>query len=184
MRIAVVDDCAADRAWLAEALERLLARQGPEGAVEAFGSGEAFLAAEALRRFDPDCLLVFSTSSRDHALEGYRVQAVQYLVKPYGAEALEALFRQLRRLLPAPEKYLELRTGRQAIRVRLSSLLWAEHFQHQVRLHTLRDGVLASRLTFREFTDGTRVPVSRDLARAARSAFGDWLFRAGRGEAP
>ena len=45
--------------------------------------------ARRLRAFDPDCLLVFSTFSPDHALEGYRVQAAQYLVKPYAAAELE-----------------------------------------------------------------------------------------------
>ena len=238
MRVAVVDDCAADRVWLVRELEQLLNRRRLEGTVTALDSGEAFLAAaqaerfdlafldiymremsgvtaaQALRRFDPDCLLVFSTSSTDHALEGYRVQAVQYLVKPYEAEELDRLFDRLERFLPAPEKYIDLRSGRQSIRVRLRDILWAEHFQHQVCLHTAGGEVLSTRLTFREFTelltpdprffvcgrgllvnldgmadfdgrnfrlaDGTRLPVSRDLAGAARSAFGDRLFHGGR----
>ena len=99
----------------------------------------------------PDCLLVFSTFSPDHALEGYRVQAAQYLVKPYAAAELERVFDQLARLLPAPEKYLELRTGRQTVRLRLGDILWAEHYQHQVRVHTAGGEVLSTRLTFGEF---------------------------------
>lgn len=239
MRVAVVDDNARDRAWLAEELEALLARRGLVGSVTAFDRGGAFLeaaraerfalafldiymegsdgveTARALRAFDPDCLLVFSTSSADHALEGYRVQAVQYLVKPYGPEELERLFNLLERVFPAPEKYMELRSGRQDVRVRLGEVLWAEHFQHQVRVHTTGGGVLSTRLTFREFTEllagdprffvcgrgllvnldhaadfdgrdfhldgGTRLPVSRNLVGAARSAFGDRLFHQGKG---
>lgn len=234
MRAAVVDDNARDRAWLVGELEALLARRRLEAGVTAFSRGGDFLAAarkepfalafldvymdgmdgvetaKALREFDPACLLVFSTSSKDHALEGYRVQAVDYLVKPYDAAALEDLFDRLERLFPAPEKYVELRSGRQDVRVRLRDVLWAEHFQHQVRVHTAGGGVLATRLTFREFSellagdgrffvcgrgllvnldraedfdgrdfrlgDGTRLPVSRDLSGAARSAFGDRLF--------
>lgn len=177
MRVAVVDDNARDRAWLTGELEKLLARRGLEGTVTAFSEGGDFLeaaraerftlafldvymegmdgveTARALRRFDRECLLVLSTSSRDHALEGYRVQAVQYLVKPYGLAELEALFAQLERLLPRPERYVELRAGRQAVRVRLEELLWAEHFQHQVRVHTAGGGEVSSRLTFREFTE-------------------------------
>ena len=212
MRVAIVDDNAADRAWLTEQVEALLARRGLEGTVFPFPDGEGFLAAarrerfalafldvymegrdgvstaEALRDFDPDCLLVFSTSSPDHALDGYRVRAVQYLLKPYDTAALE---------------------------VRLGDILWAEHFQHQVFVHTLGGGEVAARLTFREFAGllareprffvcgrgvlvnldhaadfdggaflldgGGRVPVSRDLAADARAAFGDRLFRRGRG---
>lgn len=234
MRIAVVDDGTADRLWLAGELEALLARRRLEGTVSAFDDGEPFLeAAQAerfqlifldiymeglggvetarrLRAFDPDCLLVFSTFSPDHALEGYRVQAAQYLVKPYAAAELERVFDQLARLLPAPEKYLELRAGRQTVRLRLGDILWAEHYQHQVRVHTAGGEVLSTRLTFGEFAallapdprffvcgrgllvnldhaadfdgrdfrldSGDRLPVSRDLVGAARSAFGDWVF--------
>lgn len=241
MRVAVVDDSARDRAWLAGELEALLARRGLEGKVLAFAGGGDFLeaaraerfalafldvymdgpdgveTARALRAFDPACLLVFSTSSRDHALEGYQVQAAQYLVKPYGTEELETLFDLLERLFPAPERYVELRSGRHDVRVRLRDVLWAEHFQHQVRVHTAGGGVLSTRLTFREFTellagearffvcgrgllvnldrakdfdgrdflleDGTRLPVTRDLSAAARSAFGDRLFCRGEGAA-
>lgn len=239
MRVAVVDDSAQDRAWLAGELEALLARRGLEGRVLAFAGGGAFLeaaraerftlafldvymdhpdgveTARALREFDAACLLVFSTSSPDHALEGYRVQAAQYLVKPYGTEELEKLFDLLERLFPAPEKYVELRSGRQEVRVRLRDILWAEHFQHQIRVHTDGGREVSTRLTFREFSallapdprffvcgrgllvnldraadfdgsvfllsDGTRLPVSRDQAAAARSAFGDRLFRRGEG---
>ena len=39
MRVAVVDDNARDRAWLAGELEALLARRGLEGRVLAFGRG-------------------------------------------------------------------------------------------------------------------------------------------------
>ena len=239
MRVAVVDDSAADRLWLAGELEALLARRRLEGTVTVFESGARFLAqarrerfhlafldiymegmggvetAKRLREFDPDCLLVFSTSSPDHALEGYRVQAVQYLVKPYHTAELERLFVQLDRLLPARERYVELRAGRRSVRVRLRDILWAEHFQHQVRLHIPKGETLSTRLTFGAFTkllagdsrffvcgrgllvnldhaadfdgrdfrltDGTRLPVSRDLASAARSAFGDHLFHSGGG---
>lgn len=235
MRIAIVDDNEADRRWLAERLAGVLARQRLEGKIFPFSNGEAFLsaareehfdlafldiymsgldgvaAARELRAFDPDCLLVFSTSSPDHALEGYQVQAAQYLVKPWDGSELDRLFDRLVRLLPAPEKYVELRSGRQTVRVRLRDILWAEHFQHQVCVHTIGGREISTRLTFREFSallapdsrffvcgrgllvnldcaadfdgsvfllsDGTRLPVTRDLAASARNAFGDHLFQ-------
>ena len=239
MRIAIVDDDAADRRWLAEQLEALLIRRRLEGKVFLFAGGESFLtsarsekfdlafldiylagldgvaAAQSLRTFDPDCLLVFSTASPDHALEGYRVQAAQYLVKPWGEEELERLFDQLARLLPAAEKYVELRTGRRTVRVLLRDILWAEHFQHQICVHTAGGREVSTRLTFGEFSsllaedsrffvcgrgllvnldhaadldgsvflldDGTSLPITRDLIPSARGAFGDRLFRSGRG---
>ena len=34
--------------------------------------------AESLRRMDRDCLLVFTTASRDHALDGFRFQTLHF----------------------------------------------------------------------------------------------------------
>ena len=48
VRIAVVDDNAADRDWLAGQVEALLARRGLEGTVLPFPDGEGFL--DAARR--------------------------------------------------------------------------------------------------------------------------------------
>lgn len=175
MRVAIVDDNAADRDWLAGQVEALLARRGLEGTVFPFSDGEGFLAAarrerfhlafldiymdgrdglstaEELRSFDLDCQQVFSTTSPDHALDGYRVRAVQYLLKPYDSAALEGAFDQLAPWLTAPERYVELRSGRQDVRVRLRDILWAEHFQHQVFVHTAGGGEVSARLTFGEF---------------------------------
>lgn len=239
MRIAVVDDSTADRNWLAGQVEALLARRRLEGTVTSFSSGEDFIAAarqkrfdlafldiymdgldgvstaKELRSFDLKCQLVFSTSSPDHALDGYRVKAAQYLLKPYDTSALEELFDQLAPLLPASEQYVQLRSGRQTVRVRLRDILWAEHFQHLVYIHLSGGREVSTRLTFREFTgllaseprfficsrgalvnldyaadfdggaflltDGSRVPVSRDLSAAARAAFGDYLFHSAGG---
>ena len=110
MRIAIVDDLADERALLREQLAQQLARRGAEAELLEFDSGEAFLAAEKERRFtaafldiymegmtgmeaartlrktDTDCLLVFTTTSTDHALDGFQVRALHYLVKPF-AEA-------------------------------------------------------------------------------------------------
>ena len=107
MRIAIVDDLAAERALLQSRLERQFSRRNVQAAFYGFESGEAFLAAEKaqhftaafldiymngmsgmeaareLRKLDTDCMLVFTTTSTDHALEGFQVRAMHYLVKPF-----------------------------------------------------------------------------------------------------
>ena len=100
MRIAIVDDLDTERTLLKERLVRQLSQRGADAEILEFDSGEAFLAAEKEQRFtaafldiymnglsgmdaarelrktDADCLLVFTTTSTDHALEGF--QAVSY----------------------------------------------------------------------------------------------------------
>ena len=72
-------------------------------------------------------------------------------MKPYRAAELEEIFDHLGRLLPAQEKYIELRAGRQAVRVRLRDILWAEHFRHRICIHLDGGGEVASRMTFGAF---------------------------------
>ena len=94
MRIAIVDDLAAERTLMKERLVRQLGLRGAQAEILEFDSGEAFLAARQKQRFtaafldiympgrsgmdvarelrkkDADCILVFTTTSTDHALEG------------------------------------------------------------------------------------------------------------------
>lgn len=112
MRIAIVDDLAKERASLHLRLEKILNLRSVCAEILEYESGEAFLAAEKeqrftaafldiymdgmsgmdaareLRKMDTDCMLVFTTTSTDHALEGFQVRAMHYLVKPFSAEEL------------------------------------------------------------------------------------------------
>ena len=132
MRLAVVDDNPRDReellCWLKTALNQ---RRKPVEYL-AFADGTSFLdaagrkpfdlvfldiymegmdgvtVARALRGFDPDCVLVFTTTSTDHALDGYRVRALQYLVKPYQMAEVEEVLEEVLSHLPPEEAVIRL----------------------------------------------------------------------------
>jgi len=233
MRIAIIDDIASERDNLKTRINAELARLSLDAGIFDFASGADFLSAaakkrfdlifldiymdnengvdtaEALRRFDTDCLIVFTTTSTDHALDGFRVRAFHYLVKPCSDEDLAALFDEIVKRLPEADRYLEVNTAGGVVRLRFRNILYAEHYQHQIHIHRADGRETATRRTFREFTagltdgrfflcsrgvlvnlehaedfDGTdfilkngeKIPVSRDLAKAARQAFGDFLF--------
>ena len=114
MRIAIVDDLSADAGKLREFICRWAQEQGvflvPAPAV--FESGEALLAGFALDTFDVVfldiymsgmtgmetakkireqdniCQLIFTTTTREFAVDSYDVAAAFYLVKPYSYEKL------------------------------------------------------------------------------------------------
>lgn len=233
MRIAIVDDIASEREILKGWVAVQAARLSLDAAVSCYASGTNFLAAAgkerfdlvfldiymgnengvdtagALRRFDADCMLVFTTTSTDHALEGFRVRALHYLVKPCTEPDLAALFDEVIKRLPADDRYLEMNTAGGTVRLRFRDILYAEHYQHQIYVYGTDGKRYVTRRTFREFTDALtdkrfflcsrgvivnmehaedfdgsdfilknekRVPVSRGLAKAARTAFGDYLF--------
>lgn len=58
-------------------------------------------AIAALRRIDPQVPVAFTTSSADHTLESYRVQANQYLLKPISASDVHAVLEMARVLKQA-----------------------------------------------------------------------------------
>lgn len=176
MRIAIVDDLSGERALLREQLARQLARRGAEAELLEFDSGEAFLAAEKKRRFtaafldiymegmtgmeaaralrktDTDCLLVFTTTSTDHALEGFQVRTLHYLVKPFAEGEIDALTDELLARVPQPEKFMELRVEGGEIRLRYRDIVSAEHFAHVIYVHTTAGKTLATRQSFKAFT--------------------------------
>lgn len=177
MRIAIVDDLARERASLHLQLEQILNLRSVCADILEYESGEAFLAAEKeqrftaafldiymdgmsgmdaareLRKLDTDCMLVFTTTSTDHALEGFQVRAMHYLVKPFSTEELERLTDEMLARIPCPDKYMELKVGGSDIRLGYHNIIYAEHFAHMINIHTTAEKIISTRQTFKTFTE-------------------------------
>ncbi|WP_303926907.1 LytTR family DNA-binding domain-containing protein [Subdoligranulum variabile] len=106
LNVAIVDDEAAERQKLREYLEAAACRKNEEFCVDEFSSADAFLvqyrqgydlvfmdiefpqgqngmeAARALRRMDSTVVLIFVTNIAQMAVEGYEVDALDFIVKP------------------------------------------------------------------------------------------------------
>ena len=219
MRIAIVDDIETERALLKMRLERQLSLYGVETEILEFDSSESFLAAEKerhftvafldiymkglsgmdaakeLRKTDADCFLIFTTTSTDHALEGFQVRAFHYLVKPFS------------------EPILTVKVSGSDVRLRYRDIIFAEHFAHMINIRTTAGKTLATRQSFKAFTeplkkdprffvcgrgtivnlehaadfqaaafcmtDGSRVYVNQELLKPARQAFMEFLLQGG-----
>ena len=182
MRIAIVDDLKTERALLKERLSQQLALRGVEADILGFESGEAFLAAEKERRFsaafldiymeglsgmdaakelrktDTDCLLIFTTTSTDHALEGFQVRALHYLVKPFSEEEFSDLLTEMLAKLPRPEPVLTVKVSGSDVRLHYRDIVSAEHFAHMINIRTTAGKTLATRQSFKAFTE----PLKKD----------------------
>lgn len=237
MMIAIVDDTCDDRRRLHRQLENALRSRNVQADILEFDSGEAFLTAASRQRFgvafmdiymsgasgievahelrkrDRNCLIVFTTVSKDHALDGFKVRAMQYLVKPFDEHDIDCLTDELLERLPHPDKYIDVRTGGDIIHLLYKNIIYAEHFSHMIHIHLTAQKIIATRQSFREFTaplkgeprfficnrgvivnlehacdfedkcfvmsDGSRVFVSRELAKRARHAFMEFLLQRG-----
>lgn len=109
--------------------------------------------AKELRKFDTDCLLTFTTTSTDHALEGFQVRAIHYLVKPFAEEELDRLTDEILARIPRPDKYMDLKVGGSDIRLCYQNIIYAEHFAHVIHVHTTAGKTLATRQPFKTFTE-------------------------------
>ena len=182
MRIAIVDDLKTERTLLKERLSQQLALRGVEADILEFESGEAFLAAEKERRFsaafldiymeglsgmdaakelrktDTDCLLIFTTTSTDHALEGFQVRALHYLVKPFSEEEFSDLLTEMLAKLPRPEPVLTVKVSGSDVRLHYRDIVSAEHFAHMINIRTTAGKTLATRQSFKALTE----PLKKD----------------------
>ena len=175
MRIAIVDDLAEERTLLRRRLERAMQKRSAQAELYEFASGEAFLAAERgerftavfldiymdglsgmetareLRKLDTGCLLIFTTTSTDHALEGFQVRAMHYLVKPFTEEDVYQLADEILARIPQPDKYMDIKIAGGDVRLSYRNIVYAEHFSHMIHIHTTARKTLITRMPFKDF---------------------------------
>mgnify|MGYP002763125963 FL=1 len=176
MRIAIVDDIAEERKLLLKRLVAQLDIHKVQADILEYDCGESFLAAadglkfdvvfldiymsgvngietaKKLRERDRECLLIFTTTSIDHALEGFHVRAIQYLVKPYTSRDIAELTNEILARIPKPDKYIDVKVHGSDIRLHFKDIVYAEHFSHMIHIHTTAGKDLATRQSFGNFT--------------------------------
>ena len=176
MRIAIVDDIKEERDKLADVLTKQLSRRGIHVNLFEFENGEDFLiaakerpftvvfldiymngangieTARELRIFDSDALLIFTTTSTDHALDGFKVRAMHYLVKPYPENEISDLIDEVLSRIPDSGKYIDIKVNGSNVQVPFRHIIYAEHFSHMIHIHTTGGKELITRQSFEAFT--------------------------------
>ena len=215
MRIAIVDDISEERTLLRNRLESQFSRRNVHTDILEYENGETFLTAakecpftvvfldiymngsngidtaKELRRSDTDCLLIFTTTSTDHALEGFQVRALHYLVKPYSENDISALADEILSRIPDSGKYIDVKVNGSNIQIPFRKIIYAEHFSHMIHIHTAGERELVTRQSFVinlehavdfdgtgfRLDNGSNIPVSRKLLKNARQTFMEFLFQ-------
>ena len=176
MRIAIVDDISEERALLHERLSNQLSRRNISADLVEFETGEDFLLesrehpftvvfldiymtgangieiAKALRNSDSDCLLIFTTTSTEHALDGFKVRALHYLVKPYNENEISDLIDEILSRIPDSGKYIDVKVNGSNIQIPFKNIIYAEHFSHMIHIQTSAGKELITRQSFETFT--------------------------------
>lgn len=96
-------------------------------------------AARELRDMGISCAIVFFTSSREHALEAFRVDAAQYLVKPVSGEKLFPVLDRFLEDIEEKKRYILLKANGLK-RIELRDIIYCEA-QRNSQFVILADGM-------------------------------------------
>ena len=162
LNIAIVEDEACQLEQLAASVQSALARLGVTAQLACMDSAKPLLArydagerfdlllldiqmpgedgmsaAARVRGADAEVLIVFITSMAQYAVQGYKVDALDFLIKPVSQEALcTCLTRALRRLQRRAPASLRVRSGGSLRIVPVASILYAELRERRTLLCT------------------------------------------------
>lgn len=101
-------------------------------------------AARELRDMGDNCHIIFLTTSRDHAIDAFSLDAAHYLVKPYSEhEFFSALDKVMDKLTKEDEVYITIKSTDGISRVDLNKLVYSETDNHLQKLY-LSDGRVIS----------------------------------------
>ena len=167
MKIAICDDLENERQTLRNALMDFFDREGMQVQLCEFTSGEALLksyaldtyalvfldvymggitgveTAHRLRQLDPNCLIVFITTSLEHGADAFDVDAFHYLVKPLNVEKLEAVMRRWKNILSQIQT-VTLKCSRSLRQVPVREIMYIEVAGRVSTVHTVNEVIPTS----------------------------------------
>lgn len=160
MNFVICDDMAPDRAHLLQMLRQYCLQNDITAQVEQFADAGELLAhfapkkyqilfldvympglsgmeaAQRIREQDTECMLIFTTTSEEHALESYRVYAAGYLLKPYGQESLDETLDWCIQNLPPQTQLYEIISERERVQIVLGDIVFIEIYGRNALFHT------------------------------------------------
>ena len=83
---------------------------------------------------------------------------MHYLVKSFTAEDIDTLTDELLTRIGYTDKYMELKAEGSLLHLRYQDIIYAEHFAHMINIRTTAGKTLATRQSFKAFTE----PLKKD----------------------
>ena len=160
VRIAIVEDDPADLSQLLDCLRQYEGDQNEHFSVRSFSGPAEFLnpyrsdfdlifmdielplfngveVARQLREVDSTVTLVFITNMEQYAVNGYEVDAIDFVVKPINYYRFSSMLRKaMRHIARRAEKEVLVQSGGSIIRLRASQIFYIEIRDHLLIYHT------------------------------------------------
>lgn len=172
MLVAVCEDDKEERQEICGYIEAFCQKNGYACDLRSFDRGEALLGgteegfdlvfldiylpgmsgidtARALRARMPGCVLVLVTVSTQHALEGYEVEAVTYVVKPLSAEKMDKALALVRRVFDEHSRIIRVPAQGGPLELPLLEIRYVEVYDKAALFH-LPGGTVTARIPLDE----------------------------------
>lgn len=94
-------------------------------------------AAAKIREKDEQVILIFVTNMAQYALQGYKVNAMDYLLKPVSyVQFFQVLKKAIRTVEKRQDHYLIINMKEGICKISISDILWIESHGHRLTFHT------------------------------------------------
>lgn len=184
LHIAVVDDEEREREQLKQYVERYFAGCGREASVSLYSDGAELIrksprdldilfldiqmeevdgirAARQIRGYDENVLIIFITNMVQYAIEGYSVDALDFVLKPVDEAAVaRELDKAMKRLDAKASPVISLRNSHGVSVVDTGEICYIETYDRKLLVHTTRETVVCS-----------------ETLQAIKQQLPDWFFR-------
>lgn len=170
IKIVLVDDEPIQLTHMIQLLNQAAEQLNLQIQVDTFLSGEAFLfaledhldwelafldiemaeingmsVAKKIREEAPEMAVVFATAYAEYAVEGYEVQALDYLLKPIKLDKIVKVFERFLAMRPEEVTYLILEVAGEQVRFSLNEIVFLEAKQRDILIHTKTDSFTSRR---------------------------------------
>lgn len=113
------------------------------------------------KQLKQDTLVIFITSRVDYAVEGFNLNAVDYLVKPFTFERFEQAIKKAKDLLhlqtqsnlEPDNKHLFIRADFSLIKLNIADIVYVEGLDDYLKIHTKTQKPLVARMTMKNFLE-------------------------------
>ena len=173
IRIAIVDDDESSIRQLTQYVEDLGRESGNTFQVTAYRDGDELVeryrsqfdiilldvempflngmdAAELIRRQDSEVVIMFITNMAQYAIQGYSVNALDYILKPVNRFSFaQRLGRAMQHIKKKGDAYITVPVKGGALKLEIDSIFYIERLGRQLMFHT-RSGIHASPTTLQQ----------------------------------
>ncbi|MBO7364260.1 MAG: response regulator transcription factor [Lachnospiraceae bacterium] len=165
IQVAIVEDEASERSRIRECLRYMEETENIVFGITEFSSGSAFIAryamqydivfmdiqmpgmdgmktAHALREADPAVLLIFVTNMAQFAIQGYEVDAMDYILKPINKYSFSMKVRRaIARTTKRFDEFIYVKKDNEKVKIQISDIRYLEVNGHYVTYHTVSGNI-------------------------------------------